>query len=762
VKTQRFVVLMAFAFAARTALAATYYFDVNDTAAGSGISNGGNYNWTGAYWTTANDGITATIAPGWGSPGNEVNFVATGDADTNSFTITLPGGGAQTWVQTLTVNSGNPDIAVNGGNFVLGATSTWTIPSGRTLKVTGNGSGSWGAFNMNTCSLTLSGDGNSEFAAMGNSGGGTLVKNGTGSLTLTVADSLLYGGATTINGGKIVANAGNDTYHNIRGSLNLAAGELAAIGTRQTSFGHFFFSNSVQQVVVSGTSRSIISCNLHMSGTHTFDVASTGDGGGIDLLITGYLGNQEGTAWGFITKTGVGTMAYSNATPANSVGSLTISAGKVLLIDSSPSFPNGGLINNSTAEARIGAGKSVTIGYVISGSGTFTKSGTGLLVLTTNNTFSGTTTISGGTLQLGDGSSKYGSLAGNIVNNSCLVLANPNDQSYSGSISGSGTLIKTCTSTQTLTSLCTYTGDTIISNGTLKVVLYASYDNPVAGAARWFDASNLGLTNGEAITQWNDLSGNNAHAVNGTGLRLPTYTTNAVNGLGAVTCTGNFGNDTGQYLLFARDSSIWTVFSVFKGGSFLLTDSGSVYHFHRPSNNNAASPLWDSVYASDNIKNGTTYVNGVAVNGTTYAMPTVLNNGFNLVEVLTIGNVTADGFNRDRVYHSGNQSHGEVLIYDRVLTENERLQNEAYLSRKWFGQSGLSSNTTVYINTGGLLEISASTQTVRRLYLDGIQQHRGTYGADGSGARYTNDNFFAGSGVLNVLRGPPGTVIKLR
>ena len=45
----------------------------------------------------------------------------------------------------------------------------------------------------------------------------------------------------------------------------------------------------------------------------------------------------------------------------------------------------------------------MTFGGVISGTGTLTKAGTGTTTLTGANSYSGTTTISAGTLQVGNG-----------------------------------------------------------------------------------------------------------------------------------------------------------------------------------------------------------------------------------------------------------------------------------------------------------------------------------------------------------------------
>jgi len=170
---------------------------------------------------------------------------------------------------------------------------------------------------------------------------------------------------------------------------------------------------------------------------------------------------------------------------------------------------------------------------------------------------------------------------------------------------------------------------------------------------------------------------------------LPTYIADAGTGtgLGAI----HFGPGSGlnpalnsEALTFRADNGIRTIFSVFKGGSFLLTDYG-VIHFHRPDDTNAASPLWIRNFTSPNILGGTTYVNGHAVDATTDLMPTNLHGGFNLVEVLTTNSVTASGFNKDRFCHAGDQCQAEVLIYDFSLTEAQRLQTEAYLNAKWFG-----------------------------------------------------------------------------
>lgn len=58
----------------------------------------------------------------------------------------------------------------------------------------------------------------------------------------------------------------------------------------------------------------------------------------------------------------------------------------------------------------------------------------------------------------------------------------------------------------------------------------------------WLDASQLGLTDGDSISSWTDLSGNNNHATQSVSLNKPIYRTSQVNGLAAVQFKGNYQN----------------------------------------------------------------------------------------------------------------------------------------------------------------------------------------------------------------------------
>lgn len=111
-------------------------------------------------------------------------------------------------------------------------------------------------------------------------------------------------------------------------------------------------------------------------------------------------------------------------------------------------------------------GNDVSLLSAVGGIGNLTKLGDGILTLMQDSTFTGTTTISDGTLQLGNGGNS-GSVTGDIVDNGNLVFNRANTLQLDGAISGTGSVTQLGTGTTVLDGTNTWSGITLVQNGTL-------------------------------------------------------------------------------------------------------------------------------------------------------------------------------------------------------------------------------------------------------------------------------------------------------
>ncbi len=124
---------------------------------------------------------------------------------------------------------------------------------------------------------------------------------------------------------------------------------------------------------------------VNMNGNGSFDVSANKN-----LTLSNAISGD-----GAVTKIGEGTLTL--AANNSYAGGTTISAGVLKLTDNG-TLGTGGVVNNAVLE--FAHDSAATIGNVISGTGTVAKTGAGTVTLSGDNSYSGGTTISAGTLKV--------------------------------------------------------------------------------------------------------------------------------------------------------------------------------------------------------------------------------------------------------------------------------------------------------------------------------------------------------------------------
>ncbi|MEX1180227.1 MAG: autotransporter domain-containing protein, partial [Cucumibacter sp.] len=206
---------------------------------------------------------------------------------------------------------------------------------------------------------------------------------------------------------------------------------------------------------------------LILTGASTYSGITTISGGTLQIGDGGTTGSLAGAIVDNATLVFNRSDALTYAGVISGTGGLTQAGAGTLTLTGANTYTGNTTISGGTLQ--IDRSDTSTYGGVISGGGALTKSGAGTLTLTGNsNAYSGITTISGGTLQIGNGGTT-GSLAGNIVDDGALVFNRSNNLTYAGVISGGGTLTKSGAGMLTLTGDNIYSGGTTISGGTLQI-----------------------------------------------------------------------------------------------------------------------------------------------------------------------------------------------------------------------------------------------------------------------------------------------------
>jgi len=520
-------------------------------------ANGTTGSITGASGISVASGANLTFARTDSYGGNFTTAIGgSGSVAVNSGVLTLSA--SNTYTGATAINGG---ILLSATSAALATTGTVTVGSAGTLAVRYGGASDYAsgdiatllaktafaastaAFGLDTTNLSGTLGSSLSFAA-------GLTKLGANTLTLTGSNS--YSGATTVSAGTLVGvNPGTDNALSAFGSGPVIIGTGATIqlkadgsGSGQTILAgnnvslsgtagidvNFWTANGGSTIAL-GTLAMGAAGQLNVTGANTYalSLGATTLSGAATFnpttanLTLGAIGESVVSS---LTKIGTGTLFLTGSSTYS--GATTITAGKLQVgngTDSGSLDLTSSIVDNAALVYNVGGGNR-SLGANVSGSGTLTQQGAGTLTLTGSNTYTGATTISAGTLQIGAGTDA-GSINSTsaITDNGALVYnVGSGNRTLGLNVSGSGTLTQQGAGTLTLTGSNTYTGSTIIGAGTLQIG-----SGTDAGS---FNSTSAVLDNGALV--YNVGSGNRTLAANVSGSGSLTQ-----QGTGTLTLTGS-------------------------------------------------------------------------------------------------------------------------------------------------------------------------------------------------------------------------------
>jgi autotransporter-associated beta strand protein len=560
--------------------------------------------------------------------GSVVNTDFTAAGPTNLINITTANG--------LTVNGGGINLYAVGNNpldtngtyniFQFPSAYTGTVPTNLLTVLNPPPSTTptytWGT-SGNDITVTVSGLASA--AGWNNSGGGswTVAGNWTAGIPNAAGSTATFASSPGITAPATINLNGNETVGNL--IFNNSTGNGSTPPTSYTiaqgSGGSLIIDNSGIQAGITDLNGShLISAPVIFNSNVLVSVANLTDA----VTLSGAISGNGG-----LIVAGPGTLVLSGSNTY--LGGTNISSGtlQVGVGGTAGSIPAGAVTDNGTLAFNYS--NTATLSNTISGTGSLLQEGPGTLVVASANTYTGSTNVSAGTLQIGTGGTiSTGPL---IVAGGALLDLNGTSPSFA-SLSGGGTIDNvTAGGTLTLTvgsgnSNTTFSGAIKNTTGTISLVKVGSGNLTLGGANTYTGTTTIGtagtaVASAGTLTVTGSISGGGAFTVG-------DNDTLAVNG-GSITASSfSFGSDENTAVSVTGGGSINVSTGALTAGEavgnatgYLSITSGTV---------TAGSVTINRTGVNDGatiITSGASTTSGIYLNGGTLNVLTTLGIGTN-------------------------------------------------------------------------------------------------------------------------------------
>ncbi|NKA16744.1 MAG: hypothetical protein EBV74_02310, partial [Alphaproteobacteria bacterium] len=510
------------------------------------------------------------------------------------------------------IHSGAGTANLSGYNAYSGTTTLNT--SGGILAITGSGtlsgtsSGVYsGAISIGTgTTFTYSSSADQTLSGIISSSG-TLTKDTSSSSTLTLTNTNTYTGGTNVNAGTLILDQSSNTTGTVladTGAVTVNGGTLQLNDLTETVGAVTLTSGSIT-VVTAGNTLTGTSYTLNpSSGTHSISavlagsVALTKSGNGTVTLsgtntYTGVTTINAGTL--SVATIGNGGVAGNLGQATNSATNIVLGGGTLKYTGSTASTNRAFTISDSTTgtfEVSTAATDLTISGAAASTSGALTKTGSGRLILSGANQYTGVTTISEGVLQASNASALGTAASGTTVANGAALeittTINAEALTLNGSGISSGGALRNVSGNNTYAGAITQASDSRINSDSGILTLNVATGNAIAGTFNITFGGSGDITVADPIaistgTLTKDGSGTLTFTAANTYTGLTTISagtlaygvSNAIssggitiNGTGAVLALGIYSDTVGTITL--TEGSITSTTGVLTGTSYVL------------------------------------------------------------------------------------------------------------------------------------------------------------------------------------------------